>query len=273
MSVKASKPAPAKQRSVTDSGFSTPSLDRALAVLECLGQHPEGLGLSELAAELGLSLNFVYRVTQALTVHGYVHRDAGKQLRVGAKLLSLCQPVTDDVPLTEAALPALRWLSAQTGETAHLGIVAGAEGLVLERVIGRALIKFYVERGTRFPLHTSAPGKAILAFMPESERGTILRQMNFERFQAWTIGTREEFEKCLEMVRAQGSATDAGEHLEGHHCLGAPIFDAEGMAVASIWITGPSQRLSEELMVTLAPTVKRAGDMASAALAGKPLAG
>lgn len=251
---------------VKDSGFSTPSLDRALGVLECLGRHPQGLGISELAAEMGLTINFVYRVTQALVAHGYVNRDADKRFSIGAKLLSLCQPVSNDVPLAEAAMPALRWLSEQTGEAAHLGMISGHEGIVLERVIGNALIKFYVERGTRFPLHTSGPGKVILAFTPEKERDAIIAGMTFERFQPWTIATREDFLKCLEGVRVEGFAVDAGEHLEGHHCLGAPIFDADGIAIASLWITGPSQRLSEERMKKLAPVVKQAGDMVTAAL-------
>lgn len=257
---------------VRDSGFSTPSLDRALAVLQCLGGNPSGLTLSEIATRMGLSLNFVYRVAQALLAHGYVVRDAEKRFSVGGALLRLCQPVVDDVPLAEAALPAMRWLSDQTGEAAHLGIISGSEGIVLERVIGRATIKFYVERGTRFPLHTSAPGKVMLAFTPEAERDEVIAGMKFERFQPWTIANRKEFLKCLEAVRAQGWAVDAGEHLEGHHCLGAPIFDAEGRAIASLWITGPSQRLSEDRMMKLVPVVKKAGQMATAALTGGALA-
>ncbi len=253
---------------VTDSGFSTPSLDRALGVLECLGRHPRGLGLSELAAEMGLTLNFVYRVTQSLAAHGYLVRDADKRFRVGARLLSLCQPVNDDVPLAEAVLPAMRWLSSQTGEAAHVGIIAGAEGLVLERVIGDALIKFYVERGTRFPLHTSAPGKVMLAFMPEAAREAVIKQMRFERFHPWTIANGTELRKCLDEVRGQGFAVDAGEHLEGHHCLGAPVLGACGNAVASLWITGPSQRLPEDRMLKLAPVIKKAGRMATDALGG-----
>ncbi len=251
---------------VKDSGFSTPSLDRALGVLECLGKHRQGLGISELAAKMGLTINFVYRVTQALVAHGYVNRDADKRFSIGAKLLSLCQPVSNDVPLAEAAMPALRWLSGQTGEAAHLGMISGHEGIVLERVIGHALIKFYVERGTRFPLHTSGPGKVMLAFMPKKQRDAIMAGMTFERFQPWTIANTKDFLKCLEGVRIQGFAVDAGEHLEGHNCLGAPIFDADGIAIASLWITGPSQRLSEERMIELAPVVKRAGDLATAAL-------
>jgi DNA-binding IclR family transcriptional regulator len=251
---------------VRDSGFSTPSLDRALAVLQCLGSSSVGLTLSEIAERLGLSVNFVYRVTQSLVAHGYVVRDAEKRFSIGAQMLALCQPVVDDVPLAEAALPAMRWLSEQTGEAAHLGIISGFEGIVLERVIGRALIKFYVERGTRFPLHTSGPGKVMLAFMPEPERDEVIAGMNFERFQPWTIANRKDFLKCLDDVRKKGWAVDAGEHLEGHHCLGAPILGADGNAIASLWITGPSQRLSEERMTKLAPVVKKAGVMVTAAL-------
>jgi DNA-binding IclR family transcriptional regulator len=231
---------------VHDSGFSTPSLDRALAVLRCLGGASGGLTLSEIAERLGLSVNFVYRVTQSLVAHGYVVRDAEKRFSIGAQMLALCQPVVDDVPLAEAALPAMRWLSEQTGEAAHLGIISGHEGIVLERVIG--------------------PGKVMLAFMPEAERDEVIAGMKFERFQPWTISNRKDFIKCLNQVRKQGWAMDAGEHLEGHHCLGAPIIDAEGNAIASLWISGPSQRLSEEWLVKLAPVVKKAGAMASTAL-------
>ena len=251
---------------VAKGDFSTPSLDRALSVLECLASRTGGLTQTELAAELGLTANFVYRTTQSLLARGYLHRDADKRFRLSAKLLRLGQPVLDDVPLAEAALPPMRWLSEETGEASHLGILVGNEGLVLERVIGTAPIKFYVERGTRFPIHTSGPGKVMLAFMPETERDAVIAGMKFERFQPWTISSRKEFMKCLNEVRSKGWAVDAGEHLEGHHCLGAPILDAEGHASASLWITGPSQRLSEERMTKLAPLVKKAGAMVTAAL-------
>jgi len=258
-----SKPFSRPKTPINDSGFSTPSLDRALAVLECLGRHPGGLTLSKIAEELALSLNFVYRVTRALTAHGYVHRDTDKRFRVGVKLLALCQPVHDDVPLTEAAMPALRWLSDQSGEVAHLGIIADTEGIVIERVVGTQPIKFYIERGTRFPLHTSAPGKAMLAFMPEPQREALLERMTLKRYTSRTITSRSEFRKALEEVREQGWASDFGEHIEGHHCLGAAILDGEQVPVAGLWITGPSQWLTVERVAKLAPLMTRAARMAS----------
>jgi DNA-binding IclR family transcriptional regulator len=106
----------------------------------------------------------------------------------------------------------------------------------------------------------------MLAFMPEVERDAVMAGMTFERFQPRTISSRKAFLKCLDEVRQTGWALDVGEHLEGHHCLGAPILGADGNAIASLWISGPSQRLSEERLAKLAPVVKKAGAMATAAL-------
>jgi DNA-binding IclR family transcriptional regulator len=102
--------------------------------------------------------------------------------------------------------------------------------------------------------------------MPEAERDAVVAGMTFERFHPWTISNREDFLECLDAVRVQGFAVDVGEHLEGHHCLGAPIMDAEGKAIASLWISGPSQRLPEERLKNLALLVKKAGAIATAAL-------
>jgi len=249
------RPFRAAKKSVADSGFSTPGLDRALAILSCLGAHPAGLSLSEIAAELGLSTNFVYRTTQSLLAHGYLLRDAEKRYSMGPGLLRLSQPVVDDVPLAEAALPAMRWLSEQTGEAAHLGMISGDEGVVLERVIGTAPIKFYVERGVRFPLHCSAPGKVMLAFGSEAATADLIRRIKLTRHQPATIHTREALRTCLDTVRRKGWATDIGENLAGHNCLAAPILDCDGMAIASIWLTGTSLRLSPSRITEITPIV------------------
>jgi len=240
---------------VADSGFSTPGLDRALAILSCLSTHPAGLNLSEIAEQLGLSTNFVYRTTQSLVAHGYLLRDGEKRFTLGPGLLRLSQPFVDDVPLAEAALPAMRWLSEQTGEAVHLGVISGEEGVVLERVIGTAPIKFYVERGVRFPLHCSAPGKVLLAFGSEATTDDLLRRMKLTRHQPATIHTREALRTCLDTVRRKGWATDIGENLAGHNCLAAPILDRDGMAIASIWLTGTSLRLSPSRITEITPIV------------------
>ena len=85
-------PSAKSSSTIHDSGFSTPSLDRALAVLECVAQQPGGLNQSEIAARLDLSKNFVYRAVQALTAHGYLNRDAEKRFTLSGKLITLSAP-------------------------------------------------------------------------------------------------------------------------------------------------------------------------------------
>ena len=260
------RPSRTKPKGVADSGFSTPGLDRALAILSCLGAHPTGLSLSEIAAELGLSTNFVYRTTQSLVAHGYLLRDAEKRYSLGSGLLRLSQPFMDDVPLAEAALPAMRWLSEQTGEAAHLGMISGDEGVVLERVIGTAPIKFYVERGTRFPLYCSAPGKAMLAGMPKDACEAILSRVRLIRLQPDTISDKPTLLRCLKEVRRNGWSKDIGENLAGHNCVAAPVLDAQGQAIASIWLTGTSLRLSPERIAKVAPMVVKAAQLITRSL-------
>lgn len=260
------RPARSVRKSVADYGFSTPGLDRALAILSCLGAHRAGLSLSEIAAELGLSTNFVYRTTQSLVAHGYLLRDADKRYTLGPGLLRLSQPFVDDVPLAEAALPAMRWLSEQTGEAAHLGTISGDEGVVLERVIGTAPIKFYVERGTRFPLYCSAPGKAMLAYAPKTEREAILSRMKLAKLQPGTISDKAALLSCLTEARQRGWTTDIGENLAGHNCVAAPVLDADGQAVASVWLTGTSLRLPPDRISKLAHKVVKAAQLITLSL-------
>ena len=131
-----------------------------------------------------------------------------------------------------------------TGESAHLGVRSGLECIVLERIVGRHPYKCFVEVGTRGPLHTGAPGKAMLAALPDNERVRTVAQMDLQRYTAATITRRADFERHLELVRRRGYAMDLGEGVEGHHCLGAAVRDAEDRPVASVWITAPAARLS-----------------------------
>lgn len=250
-----SRPSRSARTVVADSGFSTPGLDRALAILNCLSKQPSGLSLSEISDQLGLSTNFIYRTSQSLVAHGYLLRDGEKRFTLGPGLLRLSQPFVDDVPLGEAALPTMRRLSEQTGEAVHLGMISGEEGVVLERVIGTAPVKFYVERGVRFPLHCSAPGKVLLAFGSEATTDDLVRRIKLTRHQPATIHTRDALRSCLDTVRRKGWATDIGENLAGHNCLAAPILDRDGTAIASIWLTGTSLRLSHSRMTEITSIV------------------
>lgn len=256
---------PAKVR---DSGVQTPALDRALALLEFISAYPEGVTQVDIRKGLGFTGNLVFRLTKALVVHGYVEREEpGPRFILSRKLLTLAQPKREERSLVQLAREPMRWLRDATGESAHIGVRSGFECIVLDRVVGPHPFKCYVEAGAHGPLHAGAPGKVLLAFLPPEELEATLRQMPpLAALTPHTITSLAMFAKHLEEVRKIGYAMDLGETVEGHHCLGAPVFDSDGRPLAAIWITAPTPRLSKADGKRLAPHVIQAAQTITEAL-------
>lgn len=259
--------APAPAFEVRDSGAQSPALDRALALLEFISAHAEGVTTADIRSGLGFSANLVFRLTKALAAHGYLERDpAGARFLLSRKLLTLAQPKREERSLVQLAWEPMRWLRDETGESAHIGVRSGYECIVLDRVIGPNPFKCYVEAGAHGPLHAGAPGKVMLAWLPPEELAEVLTDMPLPRLTAHTITDPEAFAHHLILVKQRGYAMDLGEGIEGHHCLGAPVFDAEKRTLASVWITALTPRLTEEDGARLAPLVIEAASRITAAL-------
>lgn len=270
MSISPGMPCRVKQQGVRDSGCSTPALDRALALLELVSVYPEGITQSEIRKALGFTANLVFRLTKSLVGHGYLECNGqSRRFILTGKLLSLAQPRSEDHSLVEMAQGPIRWLRDTTGESAHIGVRSGFDCIVLDRVVGPHPFKCYVEAGAHGPLHAGAPGKVLLAWLPEKELDATLRKMPFNALTPNTITSRVVFTRHLKMVRNCGYATDFGETLMGHHCLGAPVFDAENRPLASIWITAPTARLGESDVSRQAPAVMKAAEKLSGLISGK----
>jgi DNA-binding IclR family transcriptional regulator len=226
--------------------FQVPALDRALTILELLATHPEGMRMREIAEKLELPANSVFRITGLLEERGYLHRE-GEDMRytLSRKLLSLGYAAIGEDKLIEHALDIMQLLRDETQETVLIGVRADTQGVVLEQVAATQPIKFLVDPGTHFPLHSAAPGKVFVAFLPPVERAALLKRMKFTRYNQRTLDTREKFEAEIEDVLAQGYGLDCAEQIEGLHCVGAPIFNHRGYPIAAIWVTGPSFRFPE----------------------------
>ena len=137
---------------VRDSGVQTPALDRALALLEFVSAHAEGVTQADIRKGLGFSANLVFRLTKALVTHGYVDREEpGPRFVLSRKLLTLAQPKREERSLVQLAWEPMRWLRDATQESAHIGVRSGFECIVLDRVVGPHPFKCYVEAGRTGP--------------------------------------------------------------------------------------------------------------------------
>ncbi len=238
-----------KDSKAVNSAFSryhVPNLVRALGVFEFLANRPEGAGVSEIAEEMGIPKNSAFRIAATLSDCGYLLRDEPTALyRLSPKLLTLGYAAVDQEGLIEKSTDVLRALRDETGETALLAVLAGHEGVVLDQRAGTHSIKVVVEVGCRFPMHSAAPGKAILAFLPDDERNAILDKVCFTRFTENTITDREIYVNELAEVAKLGYAVDRGEEDITIACVSAPVFNRMNCPIAAIWITAPTDRLPE----------------------------
>lgn len=136
-------------------------------------------------------------------------------------------------------------LETKLGHTIGLGTLRpdSGDGVVLASVNGTAGVSFHIPESHTLLLHTTAPGKAMLAYLPPDERENYYDRMTFQRFTENTITSRSDFEAELTAVLEKGYSIDVSEKIPGAHCVGVPIFDSERKVVAALWTTGPATLL------------------------------
>ncbi len=227
--------------------FKVPNLIRGLSVLELLKEYPDGLGITEIGQKLKLPKNSAFRIAQTLDALGYLNRDdSSKKYTLSKRLLILGAAATGDASLIDKAWDIMTELRDFTGETVLIGTIAENRGVVLEQVLSTHAFKFAIDSGTTFELHAAAPGKAMLACLPEAELEQMLSQLSFTRYNERTITDRTAFRRELAQIRQDGYAVDHAEAIDGCHCVAATILDRRGRPLAAIWATGPSNRLTTD---------------------------
>ena len=230
-----------------DEQSAAPGTERTLAILELLGRHRTGLSLTEIARDLDLPVNSVYRIASVLQSRGYLQRrEDDKRYVLTNKLFDLARPQVREKSLVVCSLEALRELRDGTGETVQLLTAVNHRMTVLEQCISTQPIKVSSTVGLRVPMYSCAPGKAVLAFLPTAEREAFFGQVTLKQFTSNTLASRELLEADLARVCRRGYATDVAEGLEGIHCVAAAVLDEHHYPVAAVTVMAPAFRVKRE---------------------------
>ncbi|MCC6354043.1 MAG: IclR family transcriptional regulator [Verrucomicrobiae bacterium] len=225
--------------------FSVPSLERGMGVLELLAGHREGMGLVEIATAMGVPANSMFRIASALEQMGYLSRDgASKKFTLGRKMLVVGLGAVHERGILECSYDVLRAMRDELKETVALGTLLPEKclGVILMALDHVHDFGIRMRVGFEFELHCSAPGKAMLAFLPEGERGELLGRMRLARHTRATLTRVADLEAELSRVSAVGYAVDREEYREGSYCVAAAVRDAFGYPVGSVWLTGMTER-------------------------------
>jgi DNA-binding IclR family transcriptional regulator len=186
---------------------------------------------------------------------------------LGLKPLDIARAVKIHMDLRLQAIPVLQELMRKSGETANLAVANDHHLVYLEQASSPGwMLRMFVQPGARAPLHSTASGKVLMAYLPDDELEQLLAEYPLFPSASRTIVDRQILLAELGEVRNQGYATDWGEQEEGVGCIAGPIFDYTDRVVAAISISGPWIRVTPENVSVLAPLVLDACRDLSAAL-------
>ena len=154
--------------------------------------------------------------------------------------------------------PLLRKLAEDTGETATLEIPIDDTMLILDEVTGKHFVGAAGNVGTRWPMHATSTGKALIAF---DQRGQERLSEHLPSLTSQTITRHETLRKQLSEIRQRGFAETVDELEDGFSGVGAVVRGVMGEVVGAISICGPTQRMSKtrraQLGVTLCQVAER----------------
>ncbi|MBB6675402.1 IclR family transcriptional regulator [Cohnella nanjingensis] len=218
----------------------TQTLSRALDILFALSEAEGTLSVSEISEKVSIPESTTYRFLQTLEQNGIVERRGKRQIALGLRILDLARSLNQQMQkdLLSLSLPLMERLTAETAETTALFVRTGSDVICIQNVRSKGLIQFAIENGRILPLHSGASGKSLLAF--ESEKllaRTVAAVAN--------AAERRALEAELQTIRAQGYSLTKGEVDPDVFAISAPVFGAQGLAIASLSIAGPSFRCDE----------------------------
>ena len=233
-------------------------LTKVLKIFDLLQSHPFGLDLKTISAEAGINKSTAYRFLAHLERDGYLMRDDEGSYMLGMKLLQLGARGNHRTMLEQAAAPVLRELWKATEETVNVGVLDGGQVLYTAVLESPHAFRLVSKIGMRRPLYSTALGKVMLAFIPDEEQAHLLSSLDFQALTPYTLTSLMQLKAELKNVRQQGYALDNEENVLGARCIGAPILNAHGEAVAAISLSAPITRISTEKIGMFVVAVKDA---------------
>jgi DNA-binding IclR family transcriptional regulator len=211
--------------------------------------------LSELSAATRLNKTTAFYLAETLASLGLAERVEGQGYRLGLKNLELGRAVQRRLDIAAVSRPAMIRLCALSRETVNLAIPFVFDAMIVESLEGAHGVRATSYAGSRASYHSTACGKAILAFMEPNVRKSLYDVRPLAAVTPNTITRDRPLEAQLAAVRERGFALDLEENEIGAHCVAAAIFDGLGDTAGSISISGLAIRWPKRRLIELSKAI------------------
>ncbi|GLB66465.1 IclR family transcriptional regulator [Arthrobacter mangrovi] len=238
------------------------SVERAFDLLELIARAGGEVALTELAAETPLPLPTIHRLLRTLVGIGYVRQLPNRRYALGPRLIRLGEVANRQ--LGALAMPLLKDLVANLGETANMAVLDGDMVTYLAQVPSPHAMRMFTEVGRQANLHDSGVGKAILSVLDDERVTRLVKQAGMPTPTPKSIGTLDDLFADLARIRKDGYAIDDEEQETGVRCFAMAVPGAPTPMALSI--SGPVSRVDEGFRDRAVPELRKATDAIAAAL-------
>lgn len=234
------------------------SVERAISILEILEEYKES-SVTEIAGFLSINKSTASRLLATLEAKNMVekNKDSGKYM-LGVSILRMSGAILTNINMSKVAEPYLHRLVKDTNESAHLCILSpDYKAVFIDQVKSPNGMNISGTIGSEEPIHCSAVGKCMAAFLPSETLIKVVDQLDFHKFTDKTITNKEKLLAQMREVRQKGYAVDDEEVYKGVRCVASPIRNHRGKVIAAIGLSGPANSVDEDKIHEYGQSVKR----------------
>ena len=230
---------------------------KGMAVLESFDTERQRLNATLAAQRAGITRAAARRHLLTLEHLGYLETD-GSYFWLSAKVLRFSGSYIATARLPRVIQPTVNRLALQTGESLSVGVLDGAEVVVVARSVSMgagplssarpSVLASGLHLGARLPAHATSTGRVLLAAKTKSEFNTWMKGKTLARITAHTVTNAKTFRAEIERVRAQDYCVASEEHELGVHALAVPLRDMQGKTLAAMNIVAQPARFESATM-------------------------
>lgn len=231
------------------------SVERSFALLERLADSGGAAGISDLAIATGLPLPTIHRLIRSLVASGYVRQLPSRRYALGPSLIRL--GASAGRLLGDWAVPHLKQLVEQIGETANMAVLDGDAVVYVAQVPSPHSMRMFTEVGRRVLPHCTGVGKALLSTLPDEQVRAILARTGMPAQTDRTVTSPDRLVAELAVIRRRGYAIDDGEQEVGVRCVAAAV-PSQMPGSSALSVSGPTSRVTADRVGQIAPLLVRA---------------
>lgn len=233
------------------------SIKRAIQILNSFTLKEKELSITELSKRLNLHKSTVHRILVTLEDEALVEKNnINQKYHLAIKLLELGNIVKEQMEISTYTYPIMKELVQKVEESVYLNIIMDKKKVIIEKCESSHDLRRVIHLGKSSPLYRGSSGKVLLAFLSDEEIDEILQKEKLIPLTPNTITDPIKLKQKLKEIRLKKYAISLEETHIGTNSVAVPIFDYSGKCVASLGISGPSNRFTKQKILQFVPLVK-----------------